>query len=389
MRCQPPAYSPTGPRALLRGSLGLIGLDRASASAVREELRQRHHASDVLLTDSGTSALRLALEFGRDTGAPVAVPAFGCYDIASAVVGAGRKAVLYDLDPRTLAPDAASLEEALHSGAAAVVVAHLYGYPVDALEVRSAVDPFGAVVIEDAAQGDGGVLRGRPLGSFGCLSVLSFGRGKGVTAGGGGALLAHDETGCRALDELRVRLAAPARATAALVMLAGQWALGRPSLYWIPTAVPFLHLGETVYRAPYPPRRMARTCTAVLPQALRRTSQEMEIRRRHAGRLLMALAGSSMTAVAAAPGAEPGFLRLPVSRAGNGPPTGASARRLGIQRSYPSALCDLTPFRPWLLNADATLAGARGLAERLFTLPTHSLLREDDLSALESWIGRQ
>ena len=42
---------------------------------------------------------------------------------------------------------------------------------------------------EDAAQEAGATLHGRRLGSFGDLSVLSFGRGKGVTGGGGGALL--------------------------------------------------------------------------------------------------------------------------------------------------------------------------------------------------------
>ncbi len=36
-------------------------------------------------------------------------------------------------------------------------------------------------------------MAGRPAGAHGALGVLSFGRGKGVTGGKGGALLVNDE----------------------------------------------------------------------------------------------------------------------------------------------------------------------------------------------------
>ena len=89
------------------------------------------------------------------------------------------------------------------------MVVHLYGVPADPEPVRAALAGAGAVLIEDAAQGAGASLRGRPLGGFGDLSVLSFGRGKGNTAGRGGALLAPWEPAAALLAGARGELAAP------------------------------------------------------------------------------------------------------------------------------------------------------------------------------------
>ncbi len=77
----------------------------------------------------------------------------------------------------------------------AVVLVHQYGIPVDLDRARALCDAHGAVVIEDAAQGAGAWWRHRRLGARGDLGILSFGRGKGMTAGGGGALLATGTAG--------------------------------------------------------------------------------------------------------------------------------------------------------------------------------------------------
>jgi perosamine synthetase len=387
MRYQPPAHSPIDARALARGLASLMSLDPATVARVSGELCGQYHAEEALLVDSGTTALRLVLGTGSEASEPVAVPAFACYDIASAVIGARRRALLYDIDPTTLAPDLASLRQALEAGAATVVIAHLYAYPVDADEVASLCKSFGALLIEDAAQGAGGRLHGRPLGSFGSLSVLSFGRGKGMTAGGGGALLAHDGRGRSVLEWARTLLGPAALGAGSLVRLIGQWAMARPSLYAIPAAVPFLRLGETIYHPPTPARAMPRTCLAVLAQLLQTESPEVEARRRTAQRVLASLLGTSMESVRPVAAAEPGFLRLAATRPAGARPIDRAARRLGIMTSYPSALHELGPFWGSVINRNGALfPGARALAERLITLPTHSLLAESDLAALETWI---
>jgi hypothetical protein len=66
----------------------------------------------------------------------------------------------------------------------------------------------------------------------------------------------------------------------------------------------------------------------------------------------------------------------------------AESRRLGIWPSYPRALADLAGFGERRLNPDERFSGARELAVRLVTLPTHRHLHTRDLQALERWIAR-
>src|SRR5439155_325596 len=93
--------------------------------------------------------------------------------------------------PPLPSPELDSLTAALTAGARLVVVTSLYGVPVQWRAVLECAAAVGAAVIEDAAQGFGASWLGRPLGSLGAVSVLSFGRGKGWTGGRGGALLAR------------------------------------------------------------------------------------------------------------------------------------------------------------------------------------------------------
>ena len=75
------------------------------------------------------SALRLAIEIASEGAEDpvVALPAYSCYDVATAAIGAGVKVVLYDIDPSTLGPDWESLEKAMQVEPVALVVAHLFG----------------------------------------------------------------------------------------------------------------------------------------------------------------------------------------------------------------------------------------------------------------------
>jgi hypothetical protein len=169
--------------------------------------------------------------------------------------------VFYDLDPATLAPDPDSLEAAIAYGLSAVVIVHPYGIPIDIDSLAPAMGE--TLTIEDAAQGAGASLHERPLGSMGALGALSFGRGKGVTSGRGGALLANDDTGQAVLDDVELPLNGPAGWSDVAIAAALAW-LSHPRIFWAPALLPFLHLGETVYKPPVPPGPISRAGAAVL-----------------------------------------------------------------------------------------------------------------------------
>ena len=392
-RYQAPARSPLSARAVIAGVHGVARNGRVGARSearVVELLTARYEPREVLLTDSGTTALTAAL-LGvlKDRPGAVALPAYACYDLATAAEGACAPVLLYDLDPRTLAPDLTQVNDALRQGASAVVVVHLYGHPVDLSEVKKLAAERGALVIEDAAQATGAKLDDRSVGTQCSLAVLSFGRGKGLTGGSGGALLANDAAGARVVEGVRGLLGAPRRGWPELLTIAAQLILERPRLYALPAALPFLRLGETVYRAPRPLRRPSRVSLPVVGATWHLAEREAETRRHNAERLLSALRWQpGFETIITPPRARPGYLRLPVlaSPAVRRSAMEPAVRRLGVMPGYPQPLCDLEGFRQRCLNRDAAFPGSRLLAARLCTLPTHGRLRLRDLERLELWI---
>jgi perosamine synthetase len=389
LRLQLPVYSPLSPGAIAVGWKALTLGDRQAPAVVHSLIVAKFGSHDVLLTDSGTSALTLAIRgFCEVRRNPlVALPAYCCYDVATAADGADADVILYDLDPRTLGPESASLRAALESEPAALVVAHLYGIPVDLAPVIQSCAEYGVPVIEDAAQGHAALYDGKPLGALGAIGVLSFGRGKGVTGGAGGALLAPQSDGSEVLRLAAAGIADGQSGARQLLGATAQWMLGSPRMYGIPASLPFLGLGATVYREPKRPAGIARSTAAVLSRTWNAAEHEAGHRKQNARRLLPSIERSAyVDPVAPPPRGEPGYLRLPVIAAEGALATLASAqaRRLGVMPGYPAALVDLPRFGDRCRNRSAGFQGARTLAERLFTLPTHSRLSAADVTQLEA-----
>jgi len=380
--------------AVLAGARAAVARNGTSALAEQRVvgfLNQRYAPRAVLLTESGTTALTAALigVLEERPSSAIAIPAFSCYSVATAVEGAGVRVFLYDVDPQTLSPDLAQLQAALRQGVAAVVAVHLYGCPIDLDPVNRLAAEAGAVVIEDAAQAAGGTVNSRPAGAQSSLAVLSFGRGKGLTGGSGGALLAHDDAGVRILERVRGLLSRPRRGWSDLVAITAQLLLERPNLYALPAALPFLHVGETIYRAPRPLRAATHVSCPVIAATWTLAEHEVEVRRQNAGRLLAALRGQpGLQTISILHHVRPGYLRLPVLPSGRMGQLalGTAVRRLGVMRSYPKALCDLDVLRVRSVNPDAAFPGSRLLAAGLCTLPTHGRIGGRDLDRLEGWI---
>lgn len=393
LRHQVPVRSPLSAAALLAGVRALAGNGRSARARERVValLQERYGPTAVLLTDSGTAALTAALLgiLKERPGSAVALPAYACYDLATAAVGADAPVLLYDVDPHTLAPDLSQVQVALRQGAAAIVAVHLYGCPVDLAELNRLASEAGAVVIEDAAQAAGGTLDNRRVGSQSSLAVLSFGRGKGLTGGSGGALLAHDTVGQRVVERAQDLLGESRQGWPDLLAITAQFLLERPSLYALPAALPFLRLGETIYREPRPLRGPTRVSCPMVAATWTLAEREVEVRRRNAERLLVELRRHPGFQTISTPRhARPGYLRLPVlaSPEVRRAAAGSGARRLGVTPGYPKALCDLAEFGSRCLNRDAGFPGSRMLAAQLCTLPTHGRLGARDLARLEEWI---
>lgn len=392
LRKQLPVYSPLTPSSILAGWRTLIANDSTATAAIRHLIGEKYGTQHILLTDSGTSALALAIEaYCRIRSTPlVALPAYCCYDIATAADGADVDVILYDIDARTLGPDMNSLSKALSRRPGVIVIAHLYGVPVDVGEVIRLCEQHEVPVIEDAAQGHGAQYDGLPLGSFGDVSILSFGRGKGVTGGGGGALLAVSDGAGNVIVEAARETGKSHRGFKRLIGATAQWLLSSPTMYAIPASLPFLRLGQTIYREPTTPMSIAHSAAGVLARSWKNAEAESATRRINADRI-NEYVGSSNFATSVVPPVQstPGYLRLPViaSEGAVSPLATREARALGVMPGYPTTLADLPRFTRRCRNQPDDLTGARTLAEKLFTLPTHSRLSPRDMDRLRSLLN--
>lgn len=380
-----PVHSPISMCALGDGIGAALGLVGDCTAIVEERLRERYNAVDVLLTDTGTSALIIALKTLLPRGATVALPGYACFDLTSAAVGADVRVRLYDLNPRTLSPDLDSVSSAIKRGVDAIVVAHLYGYPADVAAVQDLAAAEGVLVIEDAAQAAGGKYLSAPLGSLGEASILSFGRGKGTTAGSGGALILGTSALASRADGAREELSAASRGGTVVAKLFAQKALTHPSLYRLPSSIPGLRLGEMVYHQPHRPARMTAAGCAVLRHALELDAQELEHRRKNARELLRRMRGQrGLTPVHSIAGGEPGYLRLALLDATG---TRSPNKALGALRGYPLTLEEHEELRPHLLFGEKAGKGCEVLRDRLFVTPTHSRLDHQMIDALGNWFA--
>lgn len=372
-----PVYSPISPSTIVAGW-------RNASPRARNDLaglvRQRTGAVAAFLTGTGTQALTLAIRAAGRPGRPprVALPGFGCFDLVSAAVGADAQITFYDVDPASLNPDQESVARALADDLDAIVVVHHYGVAADIAGVRAAAARASRpiAVIEDAAQAFGLEVSGRAAGAFGDLAVFSFGRGKGWTGGNGGALVA---SGAEWADRARVVGAGslPDRATGtAGAQLFAQWLFGFPSLFGVVSRLPWLHIGETPYHDPKPPRSIGQGAAGVLLAGYPAAVKEASFRWDAGDKWYTDLLGHpAVTVPVPPPSTRPGWLRFPLVLATPELREAfcADQRVWGVMPMYPMSLDRLPAVRARLIRSEP-LTGAAALVSRGLTLPTHSRL---------------
>jgi len=133
----------------------------------------------------------MALSIGK--GDEVIVPDYTMIASANAVVLAGAKPVLVDIDRSNLCLDLDLVEEAITPKTKAIMLVTINGrYPEMKKFVKFAHD-HDLFLVEDAAQSLGSRFKGKHLGTFGDVGSFSFSAPKVITTGQGGALVTDNE----------------------------------------------------------------------------------------------------------------------------------------------------------------------------------------------------
>lgn len=157
----------------------------------QEVLSGLQDGARVLLTTSCTHALEMAallLDIGP--GDEFIVPSFTFVSTANAFVLRGARPVFADIRPDTLNLDEERLPSWITPRTRAILPVHYAGVGCEMDRILELAGS--AAVVEDNAHGLFGSWQGRPLGTFGSLSTLSFHETKNVYCGEGGALVIND-----------------------------------------------------------------------------------------------------------------------------------------------------------------------------------------------------
>jgi dTDP-4-amino-4,6-dideoxygalactose transaminase len=148
---------------------------------------------------SGTDALWLALAAaGIGPGAAVITTPFSFFASASAILRAGAKPILADIDPVTFNLGPRAVEAVLDSrrgeSVKAVLPVHLYGQCADWRSFARLGKERQLTLIEDAAQAWGAVWNGTKAGGLGDVAAFSFYPTKNLSAAGDAGMVTTNST---------------------------------------------------------------------------------------------------------------------------------------------------------------------------------------------------
>jgi CDP-4-dehydro-6-deoxyglucose reductase, E1 len=166
----------------------------------------------ALLTNSGSSANLLAVsaltsptleERRLVPGDEVITVAAGFPTTINPILQNGLHPVFLDIDIPTYNLDVSQLEPALSGRTRAIFVAHTLGNPFDLGAVEDFARRHGLWLIEDCCDAVGATYSGRPVGTFGQLSTVSFYPAHHITMGEGGCVLTDDARLKRLVESFR------------------------------------------------------------------------------------------------------------------------------------------------------------------------------------------
>ena len=373
----PPAGAPLTTMDVLHGICGLFG-ERHYKRKVESEMKAMLGVRELFFVSSGKAALTLILKAlkSRSPRREVVIPAYTCYSVPSAVIKAELDVVLCDIDPATFDFKADQLEAVVTEKTLCVVCNHLFGIPSDLNRLQALCRERGVSLVEDVAQAMGGTCGGRPLGTIGDAGFFSFGRGKNVTCGTGGAVATNSRTVAEAIRPFYEDLEYPGLLETMKDLIGvGLTALFiHPALYRFPSRLPFLKLGQTFFDREFPIKKLSGMKLGLLARWRERLDKANKKRRESANYFLMRSSTAREVSTSVS------YLRLPIlmeSPAARDQLLAlAEGRGWGFSAMYPAPINEIEEIRS--MFAGKAYPSAKVISERLVTIPTHPGLTETD-----------
>lgn len=151
---------------------------------------------EVVSCGNGTDALEIILDaYGIGEGDEVIVPAVSWISTSEVVHTRGATPVFVDISLETYGLDTSAVEDAITDMTKAIIVVHLYGYPLDIERLVPLSRKRNIHLIEDCAQAHGATLRGKKVGTLGDAASFSFFPTKNLGAMGDAGCMVFQDSG--------------------------------------------------------------------------------------------------------------------------------------------------------------------------------------------------
>ncbi len=175
---------------------GWITSSGEAINSFTEDLEKYFH-KNILLTQSGTSAIHLALKLSNvERNDFVLCSNFTFAASAFPILYQNAIPVFIGIEKQTWNASIEFIKMAVNQlpkKPKALILTHVYGMPADLNAISDFCKEQGISLIEDAAEALGATFENKPLGSFGNYGAISFNGNKIITTSGGGALIISSE----------------------------------------------------------------------------------------------------------------------------------------------------------------------------------------------------
>ncbi len=342
------------------------------------------------MASSGKSALYLilkALKKKYPNKNEIVIPNYTCWSLPSAIVRAGFKIRIIDIDNSTLTVCPDALSKCIDDKSCAVIVTHLFGIPGKIDEIEKICKERQLFLIDDAAQGLGATQNDKKIGSFGDAGILSFGRGKTITVQAGGAAIIRDKEIAEIADSIyndEFTEASVSRCNDKLQLAIYKLFFNR-YLYWIPDSLPFLNIGETIYDTRFEISKMADHRSEWGLKIFSRLEKIVKNRRKIAKKYVQyireAKLGDFITTEFSNNSA---YLRFPMvfKNRRSRRYILEKGHKLGISGMYPGTIDSINGISQYLVRDSLQCPRSQDIAGRLVTLPTHYGIKESDIKKI-------
>ena len=159
-----------------------------------ENYAKYHKRKYGIAVSSGTAAFEIALKsLNLKKGSEIIIPTFSIISTALCVIKNNLKPVLVDsdLDNWNMIPE--QIIKKTTKNTKAIILTHIYGYPVDMQRILIFAKKKKIFIIEDAAEMIGQKYKKKICGSFGDISTFSFYANKHITTGEGGMIVTNNK----------------------------------------------------------------------------------------------------------------------------------------------------------------------------------------------------